>query len=92
MSSEEEAGAEFMVELGRLRRRIAELEEELAFLQEAHAATREREARYRRIFEHAADGIFQTSLEGRYLRMNPAFVRMWLTLSSSVALVNGLTM
>jgi len=77
MSSEEEARAEFMVELGRLRRRVAELEEELAFLQEADAATREREARYRRIFEHAADGIFQTSLEGRYLRINPAFVRMF---------------
>jgi len=77
MSSEEEAGAEFMVELGRLRRRIAELEEELAFLQEADAATREREARYRHLFEHAAEAMFQATPEGRYLRVNPAFARLF---------------
>jgi len=76
-SREEEPEAELRGELARLRQRVADLEEELAFHQEAVPASREREAKYRRMFEHAAEGIFQTSPEGRYLSMNPAFVRMF---------------
>gem|GEM_PF-6345656 len=40
-------------------------------------ALRESEASYRHIFENAAEGIFQTSTEGRLLRANPAFARMF---------------
>ncbi len=38
---------------------------------------RESEARYRNIFENAMEGIYQTTPEGRYLSVNPAFVRMF---------------
>ncbi|WP_008314950.1 adenylate/guanylate cyclase domain-containing protein [Leptolyngbya sp. PCC 6406] len=34
------------------------------------------EAKYRGIFEHAAQGIFQITAEGRYLQVNPALVRI----------------
>ena len=35
------------------------------------------EERYRSIFEHALDGIFQTSPDGRYLSVNPALARIY---------------
>jgi PAS domain S-box-containing protein len=35
------------------------------------------EERYRRIFENALEGIYQTTPEGRYLNVNPAFVRIF---------------
>ncbi|MCE1187684.1 MAG: ATP-binding protein [Ignavibacteria bacterium] len=34
------------------------------------------EKKFRSIFEHSAEGIFQSSPEGRYLTVNPALVRM----------------
>lgn len=35
------------------------------------------ELRYRNIFEHASEGIFQTSADGRYLAANPALARIY---------------
>ena len=35
------------------------------------------ERRYRHIFEHATEGIFQSSLDGRYLTANTALARMY---------------
>ncbi len=35
------------------------------------------ELRYRNIFEHASEGIFQTSEDGRYLAANPALARIY---------------
>jgi PAS domain S-box-containing protein len=35
------------------------------------------EARYRSIFENAAEGIFQAAPDGRYLSVNPALVQMY---------------
>lgn len=35
------------------------------------------EQRYRGIFDHAIEGIFQTTPEGRYIRANPALARMY---------------
>jgi PAS domain S-box-containing protein len=37
----------------------------------------ETEAKYRKIFESATEGIFQTTPEGKYLRANPALARMF---------------
>jgi len=37
----------------------------------------ETEARYRNIFDNALEGIFQTTPDGRYLNVNPAFARMF---------------
>ena len=35
------------------------------------------EAKFRDIFEHASEGIFQTTPEGRYLTANPALARLY---------------
>ncbi|MBR8832043.1 MAG: Sensor histidine kinase RcsC [Chroococcopsis gigantea SAG 12.99] len=35
------------------------------------------ESQYRSIFDNAVEGIFQTSLEGLYIRVNPALARMY---------------
>jgi PAS domain S-box-containing protein len=35
------------------------------------------EERYRSIFENAVEGIFQTTLDGRYITVNPALARMY---------------
>ncbi len=43
---------------------------------EMTAALHESEGKYRRIFEHADDGIFQTTLDGRFISANPAMARM----------------
>ena len=38
----------------------------------AKNATADIESQYRSIFENAVEGIYQTTVEGRYLRVNPA--------------------
>lgn len=43
----------------------------------AQNALQEAEARYRSIFENAAEGIFQITPQGRYLSVNPALARMY---------------
>ncbi|MEN6375105.1 MAG: ATP-binding protein [Smithella sp.] len=40
-------------------------------------ALRDSEEKYRNIFENAIEGIFQTTPEGVYLSMNPAFAKMF---------------
>jgi PAS domain S-box-containing protein len=40
------------------------------------AAVREAEERYRRLFEEAVEGIYQTTPEGEFIRANPALARM----------------
>ncbi|MBV8274063.1 MAG: PAS domain-containing protein, partial [Verrucomicrobia bacterium] len=40
-------------------------------------ALRRTEQKYRSIFENATEGIFQTTLEGKYLSANPALARMY---------------
>lgn len=40
-------------------------------------AQQESEKRYQRLFENAMEGIYQASLEGRYITMNPAFARIY---------------
>lgn len=43
----------------------------------AEEALRESEASYRHLFENAAEGIFQTTAEGKLVRANPAFARIF---------------
>jgi diguanylate cyclase (GGDEF)-like protein/PAS domain S-box-containing protein len=43
----------------------------------ADLAARESERRYRGLFEHAIEGIFRTTAEGRYLAANPALARIY---------------
>ena len=40
-------------------------------------ALEQAELRYRSIFEHASEGIFQTTPDGRYLAANPALARLY---------------
>jgi PAS domain S-box-containing protein len=40
-------------------------------------ALRESEEKYRSIFENSVDGIFQTTVDGRYLSVNPALARIY---------------
>jgi len=40
-------------------------------------ALRRSEERYRSIFENAVEGIFQTTLDGKYVAVNPALARMY---------------
>lgn len=44
---------------------------------QAEHALRESEERYRSIFEKAVDGIFQTTLDGKYVAVNPALARIY---------------
>ena len=48
------------------------------------------EMRYRHIFEHASEGIFQTSLDGHYLAANPALAQIY-GFESPAALMAGLS-
>jgi PAS domain S-box-containing protein len=54
----------------KVRRRTWELERGIADKTRA-------EARYRDIFDNAVEGIFQTTLEGYFLRVNPALARIY---------------
>ena len=40
-------------------------------------ALKESEAKYRSIFENSVDGIFQTTVDGHYLSVNPALARIY---------------
>ncbi|MDT9295492.1 MAG: adenylate/guanylate cyclase domain-containing protein [Arthrospira platensis PCC 7345] len=44
--------------------------------QQREIALREAEERYRSIFENALDGLFQSTIDGKYLRANPAMARI----------------
>lgn len=59
-----------------LRQRIADLEKAETERVLTEKALRESEERYRTIFEHAVEGIFQATPEGSYLSVNPAWAKM----------------
>ncbi|MES2883541.1 MAG: EAL domain-containing protein [Pseudomonadota bacterium] len=44
---------------------------------EAESQRRNAEMKYQSIFEHSAVGIFQVTLQGRYISVNPAMARMF---------------
>jgi PAS domain S-box-containing protein len=53
------------------------LQNEIQKRQQADQALRLAENRYQSIFEHALEGIFQTSAEGKYIAANPALMKMY---------------
>ncbi len=53
-------------------------------------ALREREEEFRGIFENALEGLYQSSLEGRFIKANPALARM-LGYASPQDLMDGIT-
>ncbi|MEM6423563.1 MAG: PAS domain S-box protein [Cyanobacteria bacterium P01_D01_bin.128] len=56
----------------------------------AEEALRDAESKYRNIFENTVEGIFQTTLEGRYLSANPALANIY-GYGSVVELLGNLT-
>lgn len=54
-----------------------QLVEEVRQRKLSEAALRQAEEKYRTIFENAVEGIFQTSVDGRYLSANPALARLY---------------
>ncbi|MGE0683109.1 MAG: PAS domain-containing protein, partial [Candidatus Binatia bacterium] len=68
----------------RVRERTAVLSDTVAALQKqvtgrsrAEKALRQAEERYRDIFENAIEGIFQSTLDGQYLTVNPALAHIY---------------
>jgi len=61
-------------EINHVVRRVAR---EIQSREAAVAALKSAEAKYRRIFENAVEGIFQTTPGGRYLAANPALARLY---------------
>jgi|GEM_PF-492684 len=57
--------------------RTRQLSGEVQERRRAESAARLAEANYRGIFENAIEGMFQTSVDGRYLNANPALARMY---------------
>src|SRR6201999_48253 len=53
-------------------------------------ALRRAEQKYRSIFQHCVEGIFQTTPEGKYISANPALARMY-GYDSAEALIADLT-
>ncbi len=56
---------------------LATMRDEIASREQAVAALRAAEEKYRSIFENAVEGIFQTSPDGRYLGVNPSLARIY---------------
>jgi PAS domain S-box-containing protein len=59
-----------------LRRANEQLKQEIRERQQAEEALRESEQRFRATFEQAAVGICQSSLDGRFLRLNQKFCNL----------------
>lgn len=57
--------------------RISGIARDITRRKQIEDALRESETKYRDIFENATEGIYQTTPEGRYLSVNPAFARMF---------------
>jgi len=56
---------------------IALVARDVTDLKNTEAVLRETEAKFRGIFEHAVEGIFQTTREGKYLSANPALAQIY---------------
>jgi len=64
--------------------------EDITKRKQAENALRRSEQKYRSIFDNAAEGIFQTTPEGRYISVNPALARM-IGYDSPEELMKGIT-
>lgn len=65
-------------ELMQLRAKLNDMSKNQTFraASEAEEALRTSEEKYQSIFENATEGIFQSTPEGRFISINPAFARM----------------
>ena len=67
-----------------------QMQQEIAERKRAEEALRQAEANYRSIFEHAVEGIYQSTPDGHYISANPALARMY-GYSSSAELLTSIT-
>jgi diguanylate cyclase (GGDEF)-like protein/PAS domain S-box-containing protein len=72
---EGDGGADFA--LGEARKELAELRARVDELELVERKLGETARQYRLMFEHAVEGMFQTSPDGRYLAANPALARIY---------------
>jgi Amt family ammonium transporter len=56
---------------------LDKVQQEMTSREQVVEALRQAEEKYRSIFENAVEGIFQTSLDGRYLNANPSLARIY---------------
>jgi diguanylate cyclase (GGDEF)-like protein/PAS domain S-box-containing protein len=70
-----EGGADLA--LGEARKELAELRARVDELELVERQLGETARQYRGMFEHAVEGMFQTSPDGRYLAANPALARIY---------------
>ena len=67
---------ELLRELEQLRQRCTEWESRAGELEEYYQALRKKEKRYRNFYMNAVEGFYQSTPDGRFLNVNPAFARM----------------
>ena len=60
----------------KLEQKMLQAEREIEARRAAESSLRKSEEKYRRFFENSMVGIFQSTPEGRFLNVNPTFVRM----------------
>ncbi|HEX8550298.1 MAG TPA: EAL domain-containing protein [Abditibacteriaceae bacterium] len=58
-------------------KRVVWLARDMSDKKNAERALREAEAKYRMLFEEAIEGIFQTTVDGRYLTANPMLAKIY---------------
>lgn len=71
-----ELAAAFNDMADQLRITLDGLQQKVAELEQLSRALQENEARYRSIFENAQEGIYRAVVQGRFVMVNPALVRM----------------
>jgi PAS domain S-box-containing protein len=77
MTDEDKTKEQLITELVELRKRIAELENSKTQHNQTEEALHEAEARYRGFFENVVEGLFHTTLDGRFITVNPSFARIF---------------
>jgi PAS domain S-box-containing protein len=77
IQDENKTKAQLIEELATLRQRNAELESVDAERKKAEEMLRASEERYRRLFQDAVLGIFQSTPDGKAITVNDAFARMF---------------
>ncbi|MCX5819457.1 MAG: PAS domain S-box protein, partial [Deltaproteobacteria bacterium] len=77
MNDQAKTNHELIEEISVLKQKIQELEESEAERKQVEKALRESEKKYRSIFNNAVEGFFQSTPEGQFLNVNPAFARIF---------------
>jgi len=77
MKEKPKSKTQLIDELISLRQLVIQLQESITERQSAEEELRRSEEWYRSVFENALVGIFQSTPEGRFIRVNPAVAKMY---------------